>query len=129
MPRVNAILQASKNSGMKRTLMLLLAGLCGVGFAFAQRSDCSVYPYPNKRTQPDGQSLTLTAVGTEMVHYLETNDGHTVLEAADGFYKYAILDQSGNMVASDINAYDNTKTLSKNLPALHLRYSALQQQI
>ena len=55
----------------------------------AQRSNCGVAPYKNVNTQPDGSTITLTPLGNEAVHYLETEEGYTVLKSNNGYFEYA----------------------------------------
>lgn len=89
----------------------------------AQRSNCSVSPQPNTHIQPDGSRITLHALGNEAVHYLETGDGYTVLDNGKGFYEYATVDGSGNLVLSGVIAKDGALNKS-GVP--HLRYSKNQ---
>lgn len=90
----------------------------------AQRSNCGVAPYKNVNTQPDGSTITLTAFGNEAVHYLETEDGYTVLKANNGYFEYAHMDAQGNLAPSGIPAKDGI--LPKTNFAKHLRYSETQ---
>lgn len=94
--------------------------------AFAQHTNCSVAPYENTLTQPDGSQITLTALGTEAIHYLETKDGYTVLKNGAGFFEYATTDSKGNLVSSGITARDGQKF--KN-GVQHLRYSKTQRDM
>lgn len=113
---------------MKRIFTaIVLGGLCY--WASAQRSNCSVYPYPNTLTQKDGSKLTLTARGTETESYLETAEGYTVLVNASGVYEYAVVDASGNLVPGGVQAKDIANFSGKTAPEKHLRYSTLQKAI
>jgi M6 family metalloprotease-like protein len=93
---------------------------------FAQHTNCSVAPYENTLTQPDGSEITLTALGTEAIHYLETKDGFTVLKNAAGFFEYATTDHAGNLVSSGITARDG-QSFKNGVP--HLRYSGAQRDL
>lgn len=96
--------------------------------SFAQRSNCSVAPYSNTLMQPDGSEITLTPLGNEAIHYLETNDGYTVLKNTEGYFEYATLDENKNLKLSGVIARNTDR--GKTMPfQAHLRYSNAQQQI
>lgn len=82
-------------------------------------------PEPNSRTLPDGSVVTLIGTGNEMVNYLETTKGYTVIEMPDGYVEYAIQNAHGNLVPSGIRAKDGVDPTQKNLKP-HLRYSKSQ---
>lgn len=105
----------------------LLITLAFPQFLHAQRSNCSVAPYTNTISQPDGSKITLRAVGNEAIHYLETEDGFTVLKNNDGYFEYAKTDEAGNIVSSGIIARDDQQMKANVLP--HLRYSTAQQNM
>lgn len=105
----------------------LLITLAFPQFLHAQRSNCSVAPYTNTINQPDGSKITLRALGNEAIHYLETEDGFTVLKNNDGFYEYATADDAGNLTTSGVIARDGVNMKANVLP--HLRYSSAQQNM
>lgn len=96
---------------------------------FSQRSDCSVYPYPNTSIQKDGSSITLVGYGTESEHYVETTEGFTVLLNSNGIYEFAKYDEKGNLVPSGVKAGSGLKALGKSTVEKHLRYSKQQRAI
>ncbi len=111
---------------MKYLYLLLLATvLCMQGNAQTYRSNCPVFPLANTHQFPDGSSLTLTATGNEMVNYLETTDGYTVLENKEGYFEYATINNEGHLVSSGILAKNGNGNLQKNMVP-HLRYSTMQ---
>jgi len=105
----------------------LLITLAFPQFLHAQRSNCSVAPYTNTISQPDGSKITLRAIGNEAIHYLETEDGFTVLKNNDGYFEYAKTDEAGNLANSGIVARDGKQMKANVLP--HLRYSTAQQNM
>ncbi len=96
---------------------------------FAQRSNCSVSPYPCTFTQADGSKITLYAKGNEAVHYTETADGYTVLKNNNDVYEYAIIGMDGNLTLSGVKASDDQSVLGKTGMQKHLRYSAQQVSV
>lgn len=50
-------------------------------------------------TQPDGSTVTVVLQGDEHFHYYTTTDGVMVAEDSDGYFKYAIANNLGNIVA------------------------------
>ena len=96
---------------------------------FAQRSNCSVSPYPCTFTQADGSKITLYAKGNEAVHYTETADGYTVLKNNNDVYEYAIIGMDGNLTLSGVKASDDHSVLGKTGMQKHLRYSAQQVSV
>lgn len=107
--------------------LLFLLTLAFPQYLHAQRSNCSVAPYVNTITQPDGSKITLHPIGNEAIHYLETEDGFTLLKNNDGYFEYAKTDEAGNLVNSGIIARDGQQMKANVLP--HLRYSAAQQNM
>ncbi|WP_457600611.1 M6 family metalloprotease domain-containing protein [Hydrogenivirga sp.] len=51
--------------------------------------------------QPDGTEIVLKKWGDEFLSGLETEEGYTVVVDKNGYYVYALLDNSGNLVPSD----------------------------
>ena len=110
----------------KKVLSSLALSLFFSASVFAQHSNCSVSPYENTITQPDGSKLTLKAFGNEAVHYLETAEGFTVLKNAAGYFEYATTDEKGNLTTSGMVAR-NGQQQKTGIP--HLRYSTEQQNM
>lgn len=110
----------------KRVLSSLALTLFFSAGVFAQHSNCSVAPYENTVTQPDGSKITLKAFGNEAIHYLETNQGFTVLKNAAGYFEYATTDEKGNLTTSGVLAR-NGQLQKTGTP--HLRYSQEQQSM
>jgi M6 family metalloprotease-like protein len=93
---------------------------------YAQRSNCSVAPYVNTVTQPDGSQLTLVPHGNEAIHYLETTEGYTVLKNKEGYFEYATTDATGNLTTSGTIAR-NGQSFKNGTP--HLRYNEAQKSM
>ncbi|MEE0927238.1 MAG: M6 family metalloprotease domain-containing protein [Bacteroidales bacterium] len=79
-----------------RTMMLLLLTMISVG----------VFAIPaNKQAvtikQPNGKYLTLIPCGDENVHWAKTIDQYTLVRNQEGFFTYGVLDERGNLVASN----------------------------
>lgn len=66
---------------------------------------CGLYSAPIKNvltivSQADGSKLTFYASGDEFFNRLHDSDDFTVILNDDGFYYFALLDDSGNLVSS-----------------------------
>lgn len=61
-------------------------------------------PYPVEMTMPDGHKMTVTVCGDENLHYYISSDGYPLLPDADGFLRYAVVDNDGIVKAGDIKA-------------------------
>lgn len=93
----------------------------------AQRSNCAALPTVNIITQPNGSKISLRAHGNEAIHYLETEDGYTVLQNQQGYYEYATTDQNGNLALS--GSIVSETVLPKTALPKYLRYSAEQRSL
>jgi len=71
-----------------------------------------------KFQQPNGKEISVYLLGDEKVHWMKSSDGYSLLYDKNQFIVYAIQDEEGNMVPSDIVAQD-----------VSLRSSAIQDQI
>lgn len=114
---------------MKKRLYLigLIAILAvQVPFSFAQRSNCSAYPEPMWKQQPDGSRIELRMEGNEGFFYYRTADGYAVLQNPNngGAYEIAVQDALGDLVPSGIMA---GRHLGKQLPEPGLKPSKKQQ--
>lgn len=69
---------------------------------------CMVPAYPDAITieQPDGNTFLAYNKGNQVVNYLRTADGYTVLKDQDGFYKYAVLDDDDRLVPSGVVVHE-----------------------
>jgi M6 family metalloprotease-like protein len=101
-------------------------------FAMAVLSVAVVLAVPAKPTpievkQPDGTTITVIAKGDERIHWAETPDGYSLLRNAEGIYEYAIVNESGDMIASGIKAMNGGM---KSAPSVkkHLRFSTQQKE-
>jgi M6 family metalloprotease-like protein len=89
------------------------------------------YPGLIKKVQPTGAELSLYIRGDEKVHWMESEDGYSLLYDADKYIVYATADEENNMVPSSIVAQDvllRSATLNnqlKNIPK-GLKYSSAQ---
>ena len=70
-------------------------------------------PDPTDVEQPDGTQLTILLTGDEVIHYVRTTDGYTLLADEIGIYYYAMLSEDGDLVISSYKA-NNPKKRSKN---------------
>ncbi len=62
------------------------------------------YPFPVKVMQPDGSAVELRGMGDGFLNWYRTTDGYTVLKNPKGYYMYAVHDEEGRLVPSDIPA-------------------------
>ncbi|PWD99117.1 M6 family metalloprotease domain-containing protein [Marinilabilia rubra] len=67
------------------------------------------YPYPQEVKQPDGSSLTIKIHGDEWYNWITTTDGYRILKTENGFFEYASLLKSGEVVNSGIRASNPDK--------------------
>jgi len=89
------------------------------------------YPYPVEYQLPDGTNITITLKGDENVNWATSEDGYTLLRNSDGYFEYAILDDSKSLILSgirannvDVRSLDETSFLSGIKK--DLRYSSEQ---
>jgi len=112
---------------MKKTSQILLAALLFL-------TGISAYAVPARRvartyTQPDGTTVTLTAVGDEFSHYYLTEDGQVVVGAENGYF-FAVPDLNGAPMASSVKASNSSmrteeaRTLLAGVSASSMRSAA-----
>ncbi|MDR0686895.1 MAG: M6 family metalloprotease domain-containing protein [Dysgonamonadaceae bacterium] len=53
-------------------------------------------------TQPDGRTVQVYIRGDEKIRWLESPDGYSLLYGEDNFIVYAVADENGDMIPSDI---------------------------
>lgn len=64
------------------------------------------WPYPIKKTLPDGSKLTILLQGDEFNKTTTTVDGYLIKENKDGFFNYIISDASGKLISTERVARD-----------------------
>lgn len=118
---------------MRTYIFAILSFLFITSFSFAQIKSRGVpaSPYPFKTLQPDGSQITLIIKGDGVVHWFETIDGYTVLKEKTGWFRYATIDNIGDLVCSNIavsTSVTNGSSLKTGQNGLkkHLRFSAAQ---
>lgn len=85
-------------------------------------------PFPLKVKQPDGTELTVLGHGDERYSYVTTEDGYTLVKAADNFYHYAIL-EGGRLVASRYVARDKAMRTADEVAFLSKQKTHLQESL
>ncbi|MDR3219220.1 MAG: M6 family metalloprotease domain-containing protein [Dysgonamonadaceae bacterium] len=89
------------------------------------------YPGLIKLKQPNGDEISLYMKGDEKVHWMESEDGYSLLYSKEKYIVYAILDEEENMIPSNLIAGEitlrsaNTSEQLKTIPK-NLRYSPAQ---
>jgi len=89
------------------------------------------YPGLIKKVQPDGTVISLYLKGDEKIHWMESEDGYSLLYDSNRNIVYAIADKEGNMVPSSVVARDissrsaSDQTFLKEIPQ-KLNYSPVQ---
>ena len=78
------------------SLALLLIGIHNV-FAVPAFPDLIRFQQPNSEV-----FVNIYLMGDERVHWAETEDGYSLLHGDDGTLCYAMLNEAGEMVASDL---------------------------
>ncbi|MFQ6092314.1 MAG: M6 family metalloprotease domain-containing protein, partial [bacterium] len=85
-----------------KTHWVVLAALLWAVFYYGS---VSAMPAPNfliTVTQPDGTPIQIRLFGDEWYSWAETEDGYTVIQDEDGWWRYAQLDEKGRFIPSDI---------------------------
>jgi len=104
--------------------------LCYAGFGQHGAHGCSghgphectvsAYPYPIIKTQPNGEQITIKMFGNANTYYIETLDGYTITkDRNDGFYKYLVSDNDGDLLLTDIVAHNSKDRTQKELGLLN----------
>ena len=84
---------------MKKAIFLALLGITAAAMAVP------AYPHLIRFTQPcNGDTIRIYLRGDEKVHWAETEDGYTLLHAKDGSLVYAVLNEKGEMIPSQMVA-------------------------
>lgn len=78
---------------MKRSVGILMI----MFFTIALLQAAYIANQPQQITQPDGSVISCLASGDEFFNYLHDAEGYTIIQAADGWYYYAV-EQAGNVV-------------------------------
>jgi len=101
---------------------------------FQQAIAVPAYPHPIQYKQPDGSIISLQLKGDERVNWAVSPDGFTLLVNKSGFYEYAKIDASGDLVLSGIR-YNNVeertpeeKSFQKTIQT-NLQFSAEQKNL
>ena len=85
---------------MKKYIFILLTLLCFCNMLWAVPAERKLITI----TQPNGKELSYWLKGDEFIRWAETIDGYSLLRNQEGNWCYAILNEKGEMVASDIIA-------------------------
>jgi len=64
------------------------------------------FPGKIKKVQPDGSTISLYMKGDERIHWMESEDGYSLLYDKNRSIVYATVDKDGNMVPSSVAARD-----------------------
>ncbi len=110
---------------MKRIILIVIAILTCYGLLAVPAA-----PYLTTYTQADGTTLEIYVRGDERLNWSETSDGYTLLNKDKSKY-YAIKDQDGDLVVSEVLANDpENRTIDEtsflNTIPKYLRYSQAQ---
>jgi M6 family metalloprotease-like protein len=60
------------------------------------------YPHPIVKTLPDGSTITIKLRGNEHFKYTLSEDGYLIKQAADGFFYFQQLNESGEQTQTNI---------------------------
>src|SRR5665648_309154 len=77
-------------------------------------------PAPHTLTQPDGTTLQATQIGDEWQSHFETLDGYTIVQDLDGYWVYAVTNETvllptqNKVGKANIKNLDITKHLAPN---------------
>ena len=89
---------------MRRFTLLLFSLLVGLMVGIPVMA-VPAFPGSTLFVQPDGSTVTIRLTGDENLSYVFSQDGYTLL-LKDGYYVYAMHDEQGNLVPSDVVARD-----------------------
>jgi M6 family metalloprotease-like protein len=78
-------------------------------FAMHQTFAVPATPYPVNYQLPDGSEITIQLRGDERINWAESTDGYTMLINKDGFWEYAVLDETGNLKLSGMRAHNEAQ--------------------
>ncbi len=100
-------------------------------FFISEAFAIEAYPELINFVQPDGSKIEIYLKGDEKVRWAETKDGYTILFNETGFYEYAIINESGNLILSGIIAENKQNRTSNETSFLlqvnkHLTYDKSQ---
>lgn len=96
---------------------LIVAVVCFAACA-VQLAAMPARPGNIKLLQPDGTVISVQLHGDEYFHYMTTPQGAFVTECADGYYRYARLDDDNSLVATKFVVTDNGRSLDASLPLI-----------
>lgn len=96
---------------------LIVAAVCFAACA-VQLGAMPARPGNIKLLQPDGTAISVQLHGDEYFHYMTTPQGAFVTECADGYYRYARLDDNNSLVATEFVVTDNDRSLDASLPLI-----------
>lgn len=77
-----------------------------LGLTVLELTAIPAWPYPIKKTLPDGTKLTILLQGDEFNKTTTTIDGYLIKENKVGFFNYIISDTSGKLITSERIARD-----------------------
>lgn len=111
--------------------------LSGVAMLATAGSAFAIPAKPEWRTvkQPDGSEIVVRTFGDEKFHYTLTSDNHLVVAGRDGFFRYATVNDRGEMVSTDFVASKAEKLsaeasafLSEQSPVSEMIINAVQNR-
>ncbi len=114
---------------LKNFTRILLAGILTLSFQGVGASPAN--PNPVKIQQPDGSEITVRLMGDERIKWMESTDGYSLLYGKDKYIVYAIENDKGDMVPSDVTAKETSLRSTETAGFLSnikkgLRYSPSQ---
>ncbi|MDR1370080.1 MAG: M6 family metalloprotease domain-containing protein [Dysgonamonadaceae bacterium] len=84
----------------KRIIISVFLGL--TAFFVQEASASPANPNPAKIKQPDGAEITIRLKGDENIKWMESIDGYSLMYGKDKYIVYAVLNEKGDMVPSDV---------------------------
>ena len=84
------------------TLLALLAA----GFLPATLNAVPAKPTPVIKKLPDGSQISICLRGDERFHFYTSQDGYPIIEKQDGYFYYAVSDESSKVAPGSIRATD-----------------------
>lgn len=89
-----------------KNFLLLISFLLLFVFNYSSVLAVPAFPYPVKKIQPDGTTLTVILKGDEFHHFYVTEDNIPILKNKNGVFNYASIDTKGQLQDTNIKAKD-----------------------
>ena len=112
---------------LKRILFIMLLGALFISPS-AYLHGAPAIKSPVRMTLPDQTTLTVYLQGDEFFNYASTEDGYLIVKNESGFYEYALSDDEGNFVRSEVVARDANRRSEREIQYLSTLSKGLSER-